>query len=268
MTSIYRFETLEFFEQMVHDEELTFVTPYFWPDKNEGLLFKHAFFDSDMEKVKVAANQMFGSTFTDKDIGETIADLLIVLRTTRLAQCWSKCEGNCTLWDNKDVRIEVHREDLSHLPSVEVHDVEYVESVTIEDGLKRLNIEQVAGKGLHIDIDNVLLVKHNSFLTEHEVRLLVIEGENVNRDRPERIPFTQVFTQLHRQGKMSTEDYEKNISHLRLVDKKRISFARIDNFIKSVMLHPFASTEAETKVQNLCKEYSLNYLGRWQPKTS
>jgi len=266
MTSIYRFETLNYFEQVVRDKELTFVSPYEWPDINEGLLFKNVFMRGDMEKVRAAADQMFENTFAYKDIdGVAITDLLIVLRTTRLAQCWSKCEGNCTLWCNKDVRIEVHREDLSRLSGVKVRDVEYVESVTIEDGLKRLRVEPIAG-GNRIDVDSVLLLKHCSFSEEHEVRLLVTEGENVNRDRSERIPFTQVFAQLYRQGKMSKEDYEGKISRLRIINEKKVSFAHIDNFIKSVMLSPSASTEDESNVERLCEKYSLKYLGRWQPR--
>lgn len=268
MTSIYRFETLNYFEQVVRDKELTFVSPYEWPDINEGLLFKNVFLRGDMEKVRAAADQMFGNTFADKHIdGTAITDLLIVLRTTRLAQCWSKCEGNSILWRNKDVRIEVRREDISHLSGVEVRDVEYVESVTIEDGLRRLKAEPVAG-GNRIDIDSVLLVKHCSFSEEQEVRLLATEGENVNRDRPERIPFTRVFKQLHRQGKISKEDYEGKISHLRIIDKKKVSFAHIENFIKSVMLNSSASTDVENKVERLCEKYSLQYLGRWQPRAS
>jgi len=265
MTSIYRFDKLSHFEQIVRDKELSLVSPYCWPDKHEGFLFREVFSDSGMERVRTAADEMFRNTSFHTEIGNSIVGLLTALRTTRLAQCWSKCRGNFTLWDNKDVRIEVHREDISYLSRVEVRDVEYVESVTIEDGLRRLKLEPVAGGGTHIDIDSVLSVKHTFFSPEHEVRLIIEEAENVNRDRPENIVFTQIFTQFHRQGKMSKEDCEEQISRLRLVDRKRISFAHIDNFIKSIMLNSSASTEDESKVERLCEQYSLQYLGRWQP---
>jgi len=266
MTSIYRFDKLNHFEQIVRDKALTFVSPYCWPDKHEGFLFREVFSDSEMEKVRTAAEEMFRNTSFHKETGNSIVALLTALRTTRLAQCWSKCGGNFTLWDNKDVRIEVHREDISHLSRVEARDVEYLESITIEDGLRRLKLEPVAGGQTHIDIDSALLVKHTFFLPEHEVRLIIEEAENVNRDRRENIVFTHIFTQFYRQGKMNKEDYEKEILRLRLVDKKKVSFAHVENFIKSVMLHPCASAETEMKVERLCKEYHLKYLGRWQPQ--
>jgi len=267
MTSIYRFEKLDRFEQAVHDKELTFVSPYKWPDRYEGLLFRHVFSDDRMEKVRATAHEMFKDSFPDQDIGDAIAGLLTALRTTRLAQCWSKCEGNPRLWHNKDVRIEAHRQDTLKLDGIKVRDVEYVESVTVEDGLRQLNPQRVAGKGIHIDIDSVLTVKQNSFSPEDEVRLLVVEGENTNRDRPENLLFAQVFAQFRREGKMSEEDFGSKTARLRIMDKKKVSFAHIEDFIKSVMANASTSAEDEARVNALCDEHSLKYLGRWQPKS-
>jgi hypothetical protein len=266
MTSIYRFEKLDWFEQAIRDKELTFVSPYKWPDRNEGLLFRHVFSHDKMEKVRATAHEMFKDSFPDQDIGNDIAGLLTALRMTRLAQCWSRCHGNNVLWQDKDVRIEVSREDISRLNRVKAYDVDYVESVTVEDGLKRLNLEHVAGGGTRVDIDSVLLVKQNSFSPEDEVRLLVVEGENTNRDRTENLLFTQIFAQFRRQGKMSKEDFESHIARLMIMDKKKVSFAHVENFIRSVTLADSASPEVEMRVERFCEEHSLDYLGRWQPK--
>ena len=123
MTSIYRFERLGYFDQALRDKKLTFVPPFKWPDRNEGLLFRQVFSRGKMEEVRIAAQEMFQSVFPEQDFGTAIADLLTVLRTTRLAQCWSKCEGNSHLWHDKDIRIEIHREDTLKLDGVEVRDV-------------------------------------------------------------------------------------------------------------------------------------------------
>jgi len=267
MPSIYRFEKLAWFEQAIRKRELIFVSPFKWPDKNEGLLFRHVFSHDKTEMVTSCANKLFKKAFPDEDIGAAIADVLIVLRMTRLAQCWSRCQGNDDLLKNKDVRIEVDREDILRLNGVKVYDVEYVASVTIEDGLRRLNPERVAGGETRLGIDSVLLAKHDSFSTEEEVRLLVVEGENTNRDRPENLIFAQVFAQFRRQGKMSKEAFESHIAHLKIMDKKSVSYAHIEGFFKSVVVNPSASGVDEARVRTLCEECSLNYLGRWQPKS-
>ena len=265
MTNIYRFETLNYFEEAMHDKALTFVSPYKWDDWREGLLFRATFSYDGTKEVKDAASEMFKHSDLGEDFVTTLELLLRHLRMTRLAQCWSKCQGNSTLWIKKDVRIETSRADISRLNGVTIRDVVYLDSVGIEDGLKRLNPERAAEGGTHLDMDSVLSVKHKDYSDEYEVRLLTVEGENTNRDYPDNILFAQVFVQLRRQGKMSKEDFESNISHLRIIDKKKVPFGHTEDFIKSVMLHNSASTEVEKKVQRLCEERSLKYLGRFQP---
>ena len=133
--------------------------------------------------------------------------------------------------------------------------------------MRRLNPERVAGGGIRIDIDSVLMVKQNSFSPEDEVRLLVVEGENTNRDRLENLLFAEIFAQFRRQGKMGEEDFESKSASLKIMDKKKVSFAHIDDFIKSVMANASTSPEDEARAKALCDEYSLKYLGRWQPRS-
>jgi hypothetical protein len=243
------------------------VLPYLWSDKHEGFLFREVYSYGGMDKVRIIADTMFENTLPkEQGFGSFIVAVLAGLRTTTLAQCWSKCEGNSTLWQNRDVRIEVCREDISRLDHVEIYDVEYVDSLTIEDGLRRLNPAPIAGGGIHIDFNSVLLTKRRIYSDEYEVRILTSEGENVNRDGRGGFLFGEVFKQLYAQGKISKEELESRILKIGIIYFKKVSFAHIDNFIKSVMLKSSASKEDATKVERLCEKYSLKYLGRWQPR--
>lgn len=283
MTSIYRFEKLEYFEQIVNNKELTFVSPFCWPDKNEGFLFRACFHNVDMngigdrllndrecfhgmgmQDVKICADRMFNNRFgpSQKDLGNFVIAVLGGMRSVFLAQCWSSCKGNLTLWLNKDLRIELSREDIITIPEVEILDVEYVDSLSIEDSLRRLNLQPTSGGGSTMDLKSVLRVKLKRYSSEQEVRLLTQEGENTNRDSKGGLLFTEVFRRLRDQGKMSSEEFATNISQVWIMNKK-IPFTLY--FIKSVMLSNSASREVEMKVQGLCQTNSLNYLGRWLP---
>ena len=69
MTSIYRFDRLEHFEQAVRDKDLTFVSPYEWPDQREGKLFRATFSRSEMADVKDIVNRMLSNTHPGEDFG-------------------------------------------------------------------------------------------------------------------------------------------------------------------------------------------------------
>jgi len=267
MTNIYRFERLIHFKEAAHDKALTFVMPYMWDDQREGLLFRATFSHDGVEQVMDVAREMFKHGDLEEDFVTGLGLLLRHLRMTYLGQCWSRCQGNSTLWKNKDVRLEASRADIALLKGVNMRDVLYLDSPSIEDGLGRLNPERTGG-GTRLDFDSMLSVKHKDYSEEDEVRLLTVEGENTNRDYADNIVFAQVFAQQYRQGKISRDDFESNISHLKIIDKKKIPFGHIENFIKSVTLRSSASAEFEKEVERFCEEYSLNYLGRWEPNAS
>ncbi len=262
---MYRFEKLDHFEQSVSNEELTFVSPFWWPDMNEGILLRALFSPSGMDDVMASANEIL------KNPGDVnfLVGVLEGMRTTFFAQCWTRCEGNSSLWENKDVRIEIDREDIAKLDSVNVRDVEYVDSVTIKDGLRRLNIEHYVDGRTHIDLLSVISVKHKRFSYEQEVRLVVQVPENVNRDTRGGVPpWLVIFEALYRQGKMSKGDFESTLLRMGIANRKIISFSPIENFIKSVMVNRSASPEVEVRVQKLCQQHSIRYLGRWEQNGS
>jgi hypothetical protein len=59
MGSIYRFEMIKWFSQLVDEKALTFVLPELWLDKNEGFLFRGVQSHEGQAKVLEALKNVF-----------------------------------------------------------------------------------------------------------------------------------------------------------------------------------------------------------------
>jgi hypothetical protein len=263
--SIYRFErSIQRFCQLVDERALTFVLPAAaWPDENEGFLFRAVQSQEGQAKVLKALQNVFPKT---KGHGLAIG-LLKAFRQGHYAQCWSKCPENDALWRGYQVRIEVDRDDISKLDGIKAHDVRYVNSIDLEEELKlvftHIDEEKFAWRP-----ENVLLIKRTQFSHEQEVRLLtkIIDENVVNRTQPwVAVILPKVFHREYLEGKITKEEFERNLEELKKIiisTTRKVSFAHIPNFIRSVMLHPHLPNEIDRQMARFCTQHSLNYLGK------
>jgi len=248
------------FRQLVDEKALTFVLPELWPDKNEGFLFRAVQSQEGVAKVQEALKNVFPNT---KTFGLEVA-LLMAFQQSRYAQCWSKCPENEALWKGYDVRIEAERDDVSKLDDIEAHDVRYVDSIDLDEELMSL-FSYPDEKTVSWRLENVLLIKRTQFSHEQEVRLLtkVIEKNVVNRKPPWVIhAMVEVFRREYQEGKITKEEFERRVNEMTISPTMKVSIAHIPNFIRSVMLNPFAPSEIDRQMAIFCAQHSLNYLGK------
>jgi len=258
MGSIYRFEKIQRFRQLVVEKALTFVLPELWPDKNEGYLFKAVESTDGRRKVQEAIKKVF-----PESDGFELA-LLQIFKRSRYAQCWSRCPENDALWKGYEVRIEAERDYVSKLDGIEAYDVRYVDSVNLEEELRTLFIHHKDGK-LSWKPENVLLIKRTQFSHEQEVRLLTkIIKENVVDRKQDWASYAMiaVFHREYQEGKITKEEFERHVKELTISATRKVSIAHVPNFIRSVMLSPLAPSEIDRQMSHFCAQSSLNYLGK------
>jgi hypothetical protein len=261
--SIYRFEKIKRFRQLVDEKALTFVLPELWPDENEGFLFRAVQSEKGIDKVMEALRNAFPNA---KPHGLEVA-LLQAFPQGRYAQCWSKCPENDALWKGYDIRIEAERGDVLKLDGIEAHDVRYVGSIDLAEEL-RLIFSYPEENKVNWKPENILLIKRTQFSHEQEVRLLtkVIVKNVVNRKPPWVIhAMLEVFRREYQRGERTKEDYERSVKDLKetiILPTRKVSFAHIPNFIRSVMLSPLARSEIDGEMARFCAQHSFNYLGR------
>ncbi len=263
MGSIYRYERIERFRQLVDEKALTFVLPELWPDNNEGFLFRAVQSPEGVAKVEEALINVFPNA---KHVGQEVA-LLMLFQQSRYAQCWSKCPENDALWKGYEVRIEAERDDISKLDGIEAYDVRYVDSIDLAEELMLL-FSYSDDKTLTFMSENALLIKRTQFSHEQEVRLLteIIVENVVNREQAWAIhALLKVLRREYQEGKRTKEDFECNVKHLeeRIIwTTRKVSIAHVPNFIRSVMLSPLARSEIDGEMARFCAQHSLNYLGK------
>ncbi len=149
------------------------------------------------------------------------------------------------LWADKDVRLAVKREYVELLSKVQAHDVVYVKDLDLKRELERTFYETVNGT-VGCRYEALLLIKHEQYAYEEEVRLLTFLPDN--------------------KGSSTDDGLRKfGVHALRraLIPRAAdVSFAGIGGFIDSVSLNPNASAELEASLIKFCEEHQLKYSGR------
>jgi hypothetical protein len=256
--SIYRFERIGRFSQLVEETALTFVLPELWPDKNEGFLFRAVESEEGVHKVQEAILKI-RPTPHGMEIG-----FLQIYKRSRYAQCWSKCPENDALWKGYQVRIEVDRDDIPRLDGVKAYDVRYVDSINLEDELKSFFV-YLNGGSIGFNLENALLTKRMVFSHEQEVRLLteIVEKNVVDRQPDWAIPaLVEISRREYKEGKITKEQFQQEVDKVTISRMKKVAFAHVPNFIRSVMLHPHAPTRIDIEMARFCAKHSLKYLGK------
>ncbi|MGN4127404.1 hypothetical protein ACMGD3_20685 [Lysinibacillus sphaericus] len=249
MSKIYRFISFETFIDMIMRQSLTFVHPSLWDDPYELLLLK--------DKLK-KSSESAKLTSTGFDLG-TILEHIVTYKL--YCQSWSKVHESDALWriynhNNASVRIEIDLNDISKLENVETLEVEYLDApyeVSEEDHFYDL-----------------LKIKRKAFSHEHEVRLVTHYKFNDDEDIKEHF---MDYLKLSGDSKffrnIEIEDIPAEVDRVlsklnaNLENKTfHIYYGHIDNFIKSVMLNPFAPEWFNDTLKMVCEQHEINYLGK------
>ncbi|UOR12634.1 hypothetical protein [Halobacillus amylolyticus] len=249
MSKIYRFISFESFVDMIMKQSLTFVHPTLWDDPYELNLIESKF------KKTIDSSD---SISTERAL-ETILQQII---TNKLyCQSWTKLNESDALWriynnNNTSVRIEVDLNDISKLENVEDLEVEYVDDpITIVE------------KDSFYDL---IKIKRKAFAHENEIRLLTHYKFNGTEDAKEHIKDYLKLSGDYESNKNSgieeiSTEVERIISKLNLNQKDKtfqVYYGHIDNFIKSVMLNPFAPEWFNGTLRMFCEQNGINYLGK------
>ncbi|WP_026701719.1 DUF2971 domain-containing protein [Salibacterium aidingense] len=249
MSKIYRFVSFESFVDMIMTQSLTFVHPSLWDDPYELSLIESKFkkiIDSD------------DSISTER----TVDTILHQIITNKLyCQSWTKLNESDALWriynnNNTSVRIEIDLNDISKLENVEALEVEYVDDP----------YELVEKESFY----DLIRIKRKAFSHESEIRLVTHYKFNGTEDAQE---YIKDYLKLSGDSRLyknieieeiSTE-VERIVSKLNLNLKNKtfqIYYGHIDNFIKSIMLNPFAPEWFNGTLKMFCEQNGINYLGK------
>jgi len=257
MSRIYRYEKLEYLENMLWTKTLTFILPYFWDDAREGFLFRAAFSDKGLLEVARLIDQMFGPAIAPWG-GRFLAETLRIFMMNHYGQCWSRSRSSPSLWQGKDLRFEIDRDDVARLPGVKDRDMLYADDIGLVESLRRL--VQIENGSLRTDYSCIFTVKHRDFASEEEVRLLSEVPENVNRSNGVHWLLAEIVLERDRSGRLPTQEVLDTLDPI-MPRFQRIPFGHIDGFIKSVIVHPGAPIQVVSHVKALCEEHSLPYQG-------
>ncbi|MCY9457352.1 hypothetical protein [Bacillus inaquosorum] len=250
MSKIYRFVSFETFVDMLMKQSLTFVHPSLWDDP-----YELKFIESKIKKT------IDSGSYSKENTVETI--ILNIMKHKLYCQSWTKLDESDALWriynhNNTSVRIEVDLNDISKLKNVEALEVEYLDDPY-----------QMVEK---VPFYDLIRIKRKAFSHEQELRLVTHYKFNGAEDVKE---YVKDFLKLSGNSKfyknIESEKIPDEVAriisklNLNLKDKTyQVCYGHIDNFIKSVMLNPFAPEWFNDTLKMFCETYGINYLGKSQ----
>lgn len=251
MSKIFRYTSFESFIDMVARKKLTFVHPSLWDDPYE-LRYLHQEIESKFKKA------------TGKLDTEVLGAILEYIVANKLyAQSWTSLDESDALWriyshNGTSLRIAAEREKVKLLKSVEIIEVDYVDSYE----------ETVSKKK---DFYGLIGTKRKAFSHENEVRLVKHYKYSGTDDAEE---YIKAFLALSGNSKefLKTVEIDKIDEEVGKLVKKinyniqdkiqYVDFDEIDCFIDSVMLNPFAPEWVNETLRMFCEKNNLQYLGK------
>lgn len=249
MSKIYRFVSFETFVDMIMKQSLTFVHPSLWDDPYE-LYFIESQIKETVDSVDSASTEL---------VVETILKEIILNKL--YCQSWTRLDESDALWriynhSNTSVRIEIDLNDITKLDNVEILEVEYV-----DDPLEVIKKESFY---------DLIKIKRKAFSHEQEVRLVThfkfkgIEDAKEYINDYLKLSGVSKFYQNIEVDEISAE-VERVVKKLNFNLKNKtinIHYGHIDNFIKSVMLNPFAPDWFNRTMEIFCEKNKINYIGK------
>ena len=251
MNKIYRYTSFESFVDTVIRKKLTFVHPSLWDDPYE----LHYLYQEIESKFKKSTGKL------DTDVLEAILQYIIANKL--YAQSWTSLDESDALWriyfhGGTSLRIAVEREKAKLLEGVEIIEVNYVDSY--EETVKKKK-----------DFYGLIGTKRKAFSHENEVRLVKHYKYSDTDDAEEHIKaFFALSGKLSEYfGKINIDQIKEEVDKLvkklnsNIQEKTQyVSFDKVDNFIDSVMLNPFAPGWVDETLRLFCEKNDLRYLGK------
>lgn len=242
---IYRYISFATLVDMVQTQSLNFVLPTVWEDKMENFYLKKW-----IESIK-------------NDTERTVI-LMAMLRT--YAQSWSQIEESDAMWriynyENQSLRIKIDVSNIEKLENVSYEPVIYNDEAIIYNQ-EELNLKEIYHK--------LIAQKRLAFRHEEEIRL--IYTDKIPEDKIPSIFGSLMITEKTLNGDNDVNIFQYNINDIagdlefaNLYQSKKchpVSFQHIPNFIKGIMVNPFASDWYVNTVETYCKLNNLPFEGR------
>ena len=277
MESLYRFISFPAFINLVEQKQERYVQPTSWEDTYEGYLLR-SLDKADVENClkQLAEAICLGSA-------ETAADNYIRLYNARwhcYGQCWTKRSESDALWriysyGKMSIRIETDEEQIrkvlsSATNSITIDDVHY----DLDDEYGQLRAESKLLKELVLSkrIPEPYFHKRRAF--EHEQEKRVIFFDPAQSKMMTRKEYSVLNN--YRRSNAKDKSFEEQISMISIELKRRfneflqdglskfVSIPNIEQYIKSVMVHPQAEEWIVKLVERICKRVGLNFSGKSQ----
>ena len=224
---LYRYISLNIFEDMLKTSSLYFVNPLTaWKDPKEGALYQAMKMPAGQEKIiQIMQENNFPCACIQAWVN-TLKGEIYGLR----CQCWCKNSDSKSMWEhyssnNQGLRIGTIK---SRLTSLYYHESK-VESISIDYGAKSIidEISQVFdGKNHIFYLPRAFRTKEGRYSFEEEVRMYVLTND---QDKDSRI---------------------------------RVPIDNLSAFLTDVIVHPKADNEYVSAVRDLCAKYNIKFLER------
>ena len=224
---LYRFCSFPSFVKLLQDKCLVFRNFQSWDDPYEGYLFNTIKTDKGKSKIIKIIEELKHAH------GQFLIHMLRDMSNCPYAQSWTKLAESDALWriysfSNQAIRIEIDIEDIPKLNGVQTHDIIYKDFESLQEEVKDALMDD------GVNWNDLFLKKRKAFEHEQEVRLLL-------------------DPRLDKIGQKITNENNSTID---------VSFLKINNFIKSVMVHPMAERWYEETVRKFCAEKGVSFIGK------
>ena len=234
------------FVEMVQSQSLNFVLPSTWDDTKENH-FLHKWMDSLTSEY----HKFFA----------------FLLENRMYAQSWTKLSESDAMWriysfDKKSLRIKIDTSEVERLNGIRVEPVIYSDEEIdySNSGMNYMNI-----------FCKLIAQKREAFRHEEEIRLIYLEGTEI-----ERLPKTfdsVILAAKLRFNKATDSDLDKvpfekfsdDMDYVNIFNQKKhhqVSFSTIPNFIKGVLVNPFASKWYVDTVKTYCELNNIPFEGK------
>ncbi len=244
---IYRYTSFESFVGLVQKQALTFVLLSKWDDPMEGSAVKYLFQNKDTQDV---------------------ATLLTLIHNKIYAQSWSRVEESDAMWRiysyaNHSIRIKISIHSVSKLDGVEGIDVDYLNFPLEKDYLKSdMRLKAFAQKRTAFSHEKEYrLIKPYRYNGDYDIsrhfKALIALNEPASRYRI----LNELFPDLPMEEQVDELIKILNIGK-NAVETNEVSFRHIPNFIKGVMVHPFAEEWYVEVVKDFCKINNIPFEGK------
>lgn len=245
MEELYRYISFESFVGMVQKQALTFVSPELWDDPKELTL----------------TNDFIKSLNT-----EYLTEYYrAILQRTR-CQCWTTLSESDAMWriysfNKYSVRIRIDKRDVSSLDNISLVKINYSnEFKPIESTNEKAILECLSQKRIAFEHENeVRLIKIFQFQTPQDMHACL--NSNLKNSNPKiihSVVHNPVFLNINNKEEQCEETIKLNNINI----SKDISFAHIPNFIRGVMVNPFAPDWFVEVVEEYCKRNNIHFDGK------